>query len=87
MAISGFAFEPADITVLTGTTVVWTNLDPSSHSVESMADDGSIDTEGPLDSPSMAQDETFSFAFDTPGLFEYRCGPHSTMTGSVTIAD
>ena len=41
--LSAFAFEPAHIEVSAGTTVVWTNLDTTQHSVKSMATDGSVD--------------------------------------------
>ena len=85
--ISGFAFAPADITVATGTTVTWTNLDAAQHNVVSMAGDGSVDTAGPLDGPMLAQDESWSFTFDIVGTHDYRCAPHPNMVGSVTVVD
>ena len=57
--ISGFAFHPTNI-------IVGTNLDASMHSVEGMAPDGSIDSDGPLDSPLLATDDTF--IFEVPGV-------------------
>ena len=84
--IVGFAFEPADVAVSAGTTVVWTNLDADQHSVKSMAGDGSVDAGGPLDGPLLSIGETFEYAFDTVGVYEYRCGPHASMVGSITVA-
>ena len=83
--IVGFAFDPATIEVTTGTTVVWTNLDMDQHSVESRAPDGSVDPSGPLDSPLLSQDDTYEYTFDTPGVYDYRCGPHEGMQGTVNV--
>jgi hypothetical protein len=41
----------------------------------------------PLNSPSLGQDGNFSFTFDAPGVRDYRCRQHPSMTGSVTVAD
>ena len=29
---------------------------------------------------------SFSFTFDTPGVFRYHCSPHPEMEGTVTVA-
>jgi plastocyanin len=77
VAIAGFAFVPADISVSAGTTVTWTNNDSAPHTVT--LDDGSAD------SGNMAQGSTFSLAFDTAGTFAYYCAIHASMTGTVTV--
>lgn len=41
--IDGFAFQPADVTVTTGTTITWTNLDDTGHTVTADEDAGSTE--------------------------------------------
>jgi plastocyanin len=75
--IQGMAFDPASITVTTGTSITWTNKDGIGHTVTSDAglfDSGTINTNG-----------TFSYMFATAGTFTYHCKIHSTMTGSVIV--
>lgn len=56
--IEGFAFHPANVTVTTGTTITWTNLDDTGHTVTADEDAGSVDADdggtvddGTTDSP------------------------------------
>ncbi len=88
--VKNFAFSPADITVSVGTTVTWTFLDGSSHTVTSTDNKTSNQTTNdPLDSPflksSDAPDNTYSYTFTEAGLFTYRCIPHASMKGSVNV--
>ena len=71
------AFDPADITVVAGETVEWTNSDGEGHTVT--ASDGSFD------SGLMAGGMTFARRFDTPGTVQYACAIHPEMRGSVTV--
>jgi len=75
--ISNFNFEPGDVTVAVGTEVVWTNMDDTEHSV--VSDDGSFV------SPTLEQGDTYSFTFTTPGEYDYICGFHTSMTGTITV--
>ena len=75
--IRDFAFAPSSITVPQGTTVTWTNFDSVEHS--STADGGL------WDSMLLNPGGTFSFTFNTPGVFAYHCGPHPFMRGSITV--
>jgi plastocyanin len=70
-------FEPADITVPPGTTVVWFNKGKEEHSVK--ADDKSFD------SGLKKTGGTFSRAFTRPGTYTYYCQPHPWMKGSVQV--
>jgi plastocyanin len=70
-------FDPADIEVAAGTSVTWTNEDGFDHTVTA--------NEGAFNSGVMAGGDTFSQVFDTPGVFDYFCAIHPTMTGSVTV--
>jgi plastocyanin len=79
VAISGFSFSPASITVTTGDTVTWTNSDAQAHTAT--ADGASFDT-GPITNGNSA-----TVTFSTAGTFAYHCSIHPQMTGSVTVQD
>lgn len=81
VTIAGFAFNPAVITVTAGSTVMWTNTDPFTHTTTS--DIGSLD---PWDSGQLGQNGTFSKVFNTPGTYNYHCTIHFlTMFGTVIV--
>ena len=73
--IQGFAHQ--DLTVQTGTTVVWTNLDGASHT--------STANEGQWNSGTLRGGETFSFTFAEAGVFSYFCAIHPFMTAVITV--
>lgn len=78
--IAGFAFNNGEaVTVAVGTEVVWTNSDSMDHSVEFTADAG-IPT-----SPDLAQGDTYSFTFTEPGTYQYICGIHPQMRGTIVV--
>jgi plastocyanin len=75
VADAGFAPTPIDVSV--GTTVTWTNLDPTAHTVS--ASDGSFD------SGILGSDARFETTFERAGTFAYFCQIHPTMRGSVRV--
>jgi amicyanin len=75
--ITNFAFAPATLAVKVGDTVTWTNKDEEPHNV--VAEDGSFR------SPGMDANATYSFTFTKAGSFDYRCGIHPFMRGSVVV--
>lgn len=77
VAIADFAFAPADATVGVGGTVRWTNDDSAPHSV-AWADDEP-------ESSDLNNGDEYERSFDAAGTFDYACGIHPTMTGSVTV--
>ncbi len=77
VSIANFAFDPATLTITTGTTVTWTNNDTASHTVA--GDDGS------WGSKSLAKGDTFSFTFTQAGTFSYHCGVHPSMKATITV--
>ncbi|MFD0632144.1 cupredoxin family copper-binding protein [Catenulispora yoronensis] len=79
MNIAGFAFAPAALTVKVGTTVTWTNKDSDAHTVTSQG------SGGPLQSKALADGESFSYTFTTPGTYAYLCTIHPFMTATVTV--
>ena len=68
-------FYPADITVPSGTTVVWTNEGEMPHTVT--AHDGSFA------SPVLYPGDYYMVTFYEPGTYTYQCS--DWMQGSVTV--
>jgi plastocyanin len=87
--ILGRAMIPDPITVTAGTTVTWTNMDSEDHIVASVTNvggelDGVFNVPlGPLAGPP----ESFSYIFDEPGTFSYRCYFHEDMFGYKVIVE
>ncbi|HUZ73090.1 MAG TPA: cupredoxin family copper-binding protein [Stellaceae bacterium] len=79
IAIDGFAFRPASITVARGTKVVWTNDDGDVHTVTS-ADDPKLFT-----SPALDSGDGFAYAFNRAGTFRYICSVHPYMHGTIIV--
>ena len=73
--IKGYKFLPQDISVKVGTTVTWVNEDSVVHTVEGSG----------MDSGNMSKGDEFTFTFDKVGVYDYICGPHPYMTGSVIV--
>lgn len=42
---------------------------------------------GPHASHFLPRRETYRRAFDKPGTYPYRCGPHSEMLGMIEVAE
>jgi plastocyanin len=81
VAIRDYRFEPAEVQVRAGETVRWTNDEKrTSHSVIFPA-------EGGLESVRMFPGESWERRFDKPGRYEYRCGPHPEMRGTVVVGE
>jgi plastocyanin len=78
VTIAGFAFAPATLSLPAGTTVTWTNQDPTTHTAT--ADDGAA-----FDCDPVGAGASMSFTFATPGTFAYHCKIHPTMTGTITV--
>jgi plastocyanin len=78
VAISGFSYSPASVTVSVGDTVTWTNSDAQAHTAT--ADDASWDTGNIAGSGG-----TDAVTFATAGTFPYHCDVHPQMTGTVTV--
>lgn len=77
--IENFAYQPKELQIAVGTTVVWQNTDDLPHTVTSK-DDPQVFDSGALDT-----DEKFSFNFSKPGTYTYYCKVHPHMTGVVTV--
>src|SRR5919106_3354550 len=77
IAIADFAFAPVTTEVEAGTRVTWNNDDAAEHTVTAI--------DGDFESNSLGQGESFSFTFDQPGTFAYRCAIHPEMEGVVNV--
>jgi len=77
VSVKGFKFTPADITVNAGDTVIWTNEDSTTHTVES--------SDGTLRSDELSNGDKYEHKFTKAGKFNYICGIHHSMQGSVTV--
>ena len=81
VSIKDYKFDPPHITVKRGQTVTWVNREKRQfHSVWFE----SLDAEEP---DYLFADETYERSFPETGSFDYRCGPHPEMTGSVTVIE
>lgn len=83
--VSGFAFNPPDITVSVGTTVTWINKDGGTPHTAT-ADDKDPATGQPFFNINLPdENESGSYTFNTAGRFPYHCNIHPFMKGSVTV--
>ena len=76
VTIDNFTFQPAEITVKTGTTVTWKNHDDIPHAIVSA---------GKFRSKTMDTDDSFSFTFTAAGDYKYFCSLHPHMTGVIKV--
>ena len=74
--IDNFTFGPQKLTVKVGDTVTWINEDDIPHTVVST---------GHFRSKALDTDDKYSFTFTAPGTFEYFCGLHPHMQGSIVV--
>jgi len=78
VSIQNFAFVPPNLSVVTGTTVTWTNQDAEQHTVSS--DDGHS-----FNSSAFGRNQTFQFTAGAPGTYTYTCRIHPFMHGTMTV--
>ena len=72
-----FAFEPLELVVPAGTTVVWSNDGATIHTV--------APTDLAWSSPVLQAGETFSYTFEAPGLYPILCTIHPDMQATVQV--
>jgi plastocyanin len=74
-----YSFQPATLTIKSGTQVVWLNTTDAPHTVTS-------DTSGVFGSPdSITQNQTFKFTFTSAGTFPYHCNIHPYMKATIKV--
>jgi len=75
--IDNFTFNPPTLTIAAGTTVTWKNEDDIPHTVAS--------TTKAFKSKALDTDDSYTFTFTTPGVYEYFCSLHPHMTGKIVV--
>jgi len=82
---SNACYLPADITISTGDTVQWNNVDTAAHTVS-----GGSPADGPsgvFDSSLLMPGSSYSHTFNDAGNYDYFCMVHPWMVGSVTLGN
>ncbi|MDQ0601242.1 plastocyanin [Streptomyces canus] len=79
VAMQGYAFAPASLTVPVGSTVTWTNGDTAPHDVKT--------TSGPVSihSPMLNKGQSWTYTFTVAGSYGYYCTVHPDMTARITV--
>jgi plastocyanin len=75
--MDGMKFVPAELTVHTGDTIVWTNTDIVAHTVTSKT--------GLFDSKLIPPGGTWKYVAKKAGTFPYQCSYHLPMTATFTV--
>ena len=77
--IKNYSFNPPSLTIKIGTKVTWTNNNGGiTHTVTS-------DTDGLLNSPQLADGQSFSYTFTKVGITNYHCNIHPMMKGQIVV--
>ena len=79
VVIADLAFQPEVLAVAPGQPLVFTNADRRAHSVASA-------TSELLQSDTLNPGAQFTVRFDTPGTYDYFCGIHSHMSGTIEVS-
>jgi plastocyanin len=72
--VEGLTFQPEELTVPSGTTVVWNHTGTLPHTVTAV--------DGSFDSGTLQAGDTFEWTFDEPGRHEYYCQFHGSQNGT-----
>ena len=78
VAIKGFTYDPARVTVRQGGSVTWKNQDASNHTV-------TFASKGPEDVGNLRDGRSATVTFDDPGTYRYICEFHPGMAGRVEV--
>lgn len=78
--IKNFAFSPAEIRIMKGDSVIWTNKDSAGHTVTS-------DSGDELNSGTLSNGESYTHTFNTAGTFNYHCVPHKSIMKAKIIVE
>ena len=77
VTVEAVAFQPADLTVHPGDTIVWINKDPFPHTVTSKS--------AIFDSKQLAAGKTWTYRAQKKGDYPYVCTLHPTMSGTIHV--
>jgi plastocyanin len=79
VAIAGFRFAPAELTVSSGDTITWTNDDTFQHTT---ASDSGVWT-----SPELGRGQRFVYVASRPGRYPYHCAAHPVMRATIVVRE
>ncbi len=77
-------FVPENVSISSGSTVVWNNDDTAAHTVTSGGPTGGPD--GIFDSSLLMASASFEVTFDDAGSYDYFCMVHPWMVGTVNVS-
>lgn len=77
-------YQPNNISVKTGTEIVFDNVDGNFHTVTSGSPSSGPD--GKFDSGLMKAGDTYTLKLDKAGTYKYYCTIHTNMVGTVTVS-
>jgi plastocyanin len=75
--VDNFTFSPVALRVKPGAVVTWTNEDDIPHSI--------VAVDGKFHSRALDTGEAFSFTYADPGAYDYYCGLHPHMKGTIVV--
>ena len=77
IVIKNFSFQPARLTVASGTAVTVTNADRVAHTLSS--------SDGSFDAGEIGAGKTATIVLKQSGTFKYSCQIHPSMTGTLVV--
>jgi plastocyanin len=77
VAIEAVRFDPQDLTVKVGDTIVWINHDPFPHTATAVGKQ--------FDSHEIATGRSWKYTARKAGVFAYACTLHPTMLGTSRV--
>jgi plastocyanin len=84
--VVNFSFDPEELTIQAGDTVIWTNTE-GSHNVDGTQ--GEFPSNPESFGNEVGTEWTYTFVFTIPGTYDYVCDPHKYygMTGKIIVED
>jgi plastocyanin len=77
VVIEAVRFDPQELTVKTGDTIVWINHDPFPHTVTAVGKQ--------FDSHEIATGRSWKYTASKAGVFAYACSLHPTMSATLRV--
>lgn len=77
LSSKGYSPDVAHVVIGVNNTVTWVNNDSVTHTVTSVT--------YLFDSGNLKAGQSWSYTFETPGTYQYRCIYHGWMTGTVIV--
>lgn len=82
--ITDSGFSMANIKIMKGTRVTWSNTDTNEHSIALESTDQKISSP---EGEKLAKGQADSFSFDEPAVYTFHCGIHTNIQGTIIVVD